>query len=73
MFVREPVKLGLWVDVVTKFNPLMLSIIATVDTAFSELLPTLSTALMKYVPVIAGTITVLAGLETLSAMSIELA
>ena len=51
----------------------MLSIIATLETAFSELLPSLSTALIKYVPVIAGTITVLAGLETLSAMSIELA
>lgn len=54
-------------DVVTELNPLISSMIATDEVAFSDASPSLSTDLIKYVPVIAGTTAVFAGLDIFSA------
>tara|TARA_R100000654_G_scaffold16710_4_gene35035 strand:- start:55 stop:330 length:276 start_codon:yes stop_codon:yes gene_type:complete len=66
-----PLNDGLCVDVVTELKPLISSMIATEDVAFSDARPSLSTDLIKYVPVIAGTVAVFAGLDIFSASVTE--
>ena len=70
--VFVPVKLGSCVELATKFRFLTLLIKATLLVALSDFKPILSTDLIKYVPVKAGTVTVFAGLDTLSIKVIAL-
>ena len=70
MFAFVPPKVGFSVTVLTSLRNLILSICTTEVAGVSDNNPNLSTALQKYVPVNAGTVTLCAGLATFGTKSI---